>query len=54
MTDTMKDVITKQRGRNELREAALAARMLPLRSYGWAKVQAGLTTVEEVFRVVQD
>ena len=54
MTDTMKDVITKQRGRSELRAAALEAGMIPLRSDGWAKVQAGLTTVEEVFRVVQD
>jgi type II secretory ATPase GspE/PulE/Tfp pilus assembly ATPase PilB-like protein len=37
--------------RGELRELATAVGMRPMRADGWAKVQAGLTTVEEVLRV---
>lgn len=37
-----------------LRDAARAQGMRTLREDGWDKVQAGITTVEEVLRVVQD
>jgi general secretion pathway protein E len=54
VTDAVKDAIATGKSRAELRAAALAGGMVPLREDGWQKVQAGLTTVEEVFRVVQD
>jgi type II secretory ATPase GspE/PulE/Tfp pilus assembly ATPase PilB-like protein len=54
VTDDMKDAIAHKCSRAELRELAIAGGMVPLRSDGWHKVQAGLTTVEEVFRVVQE
>jgi general secretion pathway protein E len=37
-----------------LREMAREQGMVTLREDGWRKVQAGLTTVEEVLRVVQE
>lgn len=54
VTDEVKDAIATGKPRAELRSAAIAGGMVPLREDGWQKVQAGLTTVEEVFRVVQD
>ncbi|HEX7980449.1 MAG TPA: GspE/PulE family protein [Gemmatimonadaceae bacterium] len=54
VTDAVKDAIAGGKPRAELRAAAIGAGMVPLREDGWQKVQAGLTTVEEVFRVVQD
>jgi general secretion pathway protein E len=54
VTDAVKDAITRRASRGELRALATSEGMLPLRSDGWAKVEAGLTTVEEVLRVVQD
>ena len=54
VTDTVKDAIARGKPRAELRAAAIDGGMVPLREDGWQKVQAGLTTVEEVFRVVQD
>jgi type IV pilus assembly protein PilB len=53
MTDDLKDAVTRRAPRGELRALALAGGMVPLRADGWAKVEAGLTTVEEVLRVVQ-
>jgi type II secretory ATPase GspE/PulE/Tfp pilus assembly ATPase PilB-like protein len=54
LTDDLKDAITRRAPRAELRALAAEAGMRPLRADGWAKVEAGLTTVEEVLRVVQD
>jgi general secretion pathway protein E len=54
MTDAVRDAVTRESGRAELREAAKAGGLVPLRVDGWHKVQAGLTTVEEVLRVVQE
>jgi type II secretory ATPase GspE/PulE/Tfp pilus assembly ATPase PilB-like protein len=54
MSDELKDAITHRAPRSQLRTLAIEAGLAPLRSDGWAKVQAGLTTVEEVLRVVQD
>jgi type II secretory ATPase GspE/PulE/Tfp pilus assembly ATPase PilB-like protein len=51
MTDELKDAIVRRVSRGELRELATAVGMRPMRADGWAKVQAGLTTVEEVLRV---
>jgi type II secretory ATPase GspE/PulE/Tfp pilus assembly ATPase PilB-like protein len=53
ISDELKDAIARHAGRAELRALADAAGMVPLRTDGWQKVQAGLTTVDEVLRVVQ-
>jgi type II secretory ATPase GspE/PulE/Tfp pilus assembly ATPase PilB-like protein len=54
VTDAVRDGITRQASRAQLRSAAAASGLIPLRKDGWDKVRAGLTTVEEVLRVVQD
>jgi len=53
MSDALKDAISRRAPRSELRALAQTQGLRPLRSDGWSKVQAGLTTVEEVLRVVQ-
>jgi type II secretory ATPase GspE/PulE/Tfp pilus assembly ATPase PilB-like protein len=54
MSDSLKDAIVRRSPRSELRALAHSQGLRPLRFDGWLKVQAGLTTVEEVLRVVQD
>lgn len=54
MTDAMRDAITHGASRADLRRLAAASGMRALRADGWAKIQAGLTSIEEVLRVVQD
>jgi general secretion pathway protein E len=51
MTDDVKDAIVRRASRAELRARADESGMRPMRFDGWAKVEAGLTTVEEVLRV---
>lgn len=53
VTDAVKDAIGRHAGRAEVRAVAQEAGMRPLRMDGWQKVGQGLTTVEEVLRVVQ-
>jgi general secretion pathway protein E len=53
LTDALRDAIARGAPRSELRTLAQAAAMEPLGGDGWRKVEAGLTTVEEVLRVVQ-
>jgi general secretion pathway protein E len=53
VTDEIKHAIARGASVAELRELAKAARMITLRQDGWAKVQAGMTTVEEVLRVTE-
>jgi type II secretory ATPase GspE/PulE/Tfp pilus assembly ATPase PilB-like protein len=53
ITDELKQAISRAAPQAELRELARGAGMQPLRLDGWAKVQAGLTTVEEVLRVTE-
>jgi type II secretory ATPase GspE/PulE/Tfp pilus assembly ATPase PilB-like protein len=53
MTDDIKDAINARAPRATLRSLAHDAGMLPLAADGWRKIEAGLTTVEEVLRVVQ-
>ena len=48
--DDMRDRITGAPNITELRELAVASGMIGLRADGMAKVKAGITTVEEVFR----
>jgi len=53
VSDDLKDAIARRAGRAELRSLAEAAGMVALRTDGWRKVEAGLTTIDEVMRVVQ-
>ncbi len=48
--DELREKITVSPDITDLRRAALDAGMIPLRNDGMAKVKAGITTVEEVFR----
>jgi general secretion pathway protein E len=51
-SDRIKESITRGEGRLDLRQLALAEGMRPLRADGWSKVERGLTTVDEVMRVL--
>ncbi|HEX2781015.1 MAG TPA: ATPase, T2SS/T4P/T4SS family, partial [Gemmatimonadaceae bacterium] len=53
MTDELKDAITGGASRAALRAVAADAGMPTLAADGWSKIERGLTTVEEVLRVVQ-
>ncbi len=50
-TEEMREKFTAETSINEIREMARASGMVSLRDDGMAKVKAGITTVEEVFRV---
>lgn len=54
VTDDLKDAITRQASRSQLRTMAVSAGLVPLRTDGWEKAKSGLTTIEEVLRVVQE
>ncbi|NJK91122.1 MAG: type II/IV secretion system protein [Blastochloris sp.] len=51
VSNRMSDLITQRKPGTVLRPLALEEGMVPLRTYGFAKVVAGVTTVEEVVRV---
>ena len=53
VTDELRDAIAARAPRSALRALALDAGLVPLATDGWKKAGAGLTTVEEVARVVQ-
>ncbi len=53
VTDDVKQAIASIEPLARLRERAGEAGMTTLREDGWAKVQAGITTVEEVLRVTE-
>jgi type II secretory ATPase GspE/PulE/Tfp pilus assembly ATPase PilB-like protein len=53
VTDELRDAIAGRAPRSALRALALDAGLTPLAADGWKKAVAGLTTVEEVARVVQ-
>jgi type II secretory ATPase GspE/PulE/Tfp pilus assembly ATPase PilB-like protein len=53
-TDEVRDAITRHVSRSQLRSLAIEAGLFPLRNDGWEKVQSGLTSIEEVLRVVQE
>jgi general secretion pathway protein E len=54
LTDEVKDAITSGARRTALVSLVTAHGMVSLRADGWSKVEAGLTTVEEVLRVATD
>lgn len=53
-TDVMRARILSGGAVAELRGLAEANGLVPLRSAGWAKACAGITTIEEVLRVTRD
>jgi type II secretory ATPase GspE/PulE/Tfp pilus assembly ATPase PilB-like protein len=53
VTEPLKQAISRLAPADELRELAAASGFVTLKADGWAKVQAGLTTVEEVLRVTE-
>jgi len=53
ITDDLREAIARGAGKVELREIAIDNGMRTLTTDGWHKVESGLTTVEEVLRVVQ-
>jgi hypothetical protein len=50
--DELRDAVTRRAGAGQLRRLALERGMRPLRADGWRQVVSGVTTVEEVRRVV--
>jgi len=52
VTEAQKRLITRGADVTDIRELAREEGMVSLREDGWRKVQAGLTTIEEVLRVV--
>jgi general secretion pathway protein E len=53
VAEEVKDAILDRRPVAQLRDLAQKQGLIPLRQDGWRKVQAGITTVEEVLRVVE-
>jgi general secretion pathway protein E len=53
LTDQLRETIVGEPARGQMEAIARAGGMLSLRTDGWAKVRAGLTTIEEVLRVTQ-
>ncbi len=53
MTDEMRQTLLKSPNSAALRELAVTQGMTTLKQDGWRKVQAGITTVEEVLRVAE-
>jgi CheY-like chemotaxis protein len=53
ITPSLKELITRKAGEPELRKAALNAGMVPLLDAALQKVKDGITTVDEVLRVIQ-
>jgi general secretion pathway protein E len=52
--EALRQVITSNPDANALREQALSSGMRPLKSDGWNKVLAGVTTPDEILRVTQE
>jgi type II secretory ATPase GspE/PulE/Tfp pilus assembly ATPase PilB-like protein len=52
LSDAMQDAVSRHASRADLRDLAESGGWHPLWDDAWAKVAAGLTTVEEVLRVV--
>jgi len=53
LDDVYRDMITKNPSVSELRRICRERGMITLRDDGFRKVQAGLTTIEEVMKVTE-
>jgi type II secretion system protein E len=54
MHENLRPLIIERTSSNTIKQAAIGNGMKTLRDDGWAKVRAGITTVEEVGRVTQE
>jgi type II secretory ATPase GspE/PulE/Tfp pilus assembly ATPase PilB-like protein len=54
MNEAMRPLVIERTSSSTLKQAACAKGMRTLREDGWAKVCAGISTVEEVARVTQE
>jgi general secretion pathway protein E len=54
VTDEVRSLIMRKAPAGEIRRHAVGHGMVTLRANGWAKVLAGITTVDEVLRVTQE
>jgi len=54
MNDELKEAVMHHASRTQLRTIAAERGLRSMQTDGWAKIQAGLTTLEEVVRVVQE
>jgi len=54
MSDAVKEAVMHRASRAEFRAIAVESGLRPMRLDGWSKVETGLTTIEEVVRVVQE
>ena len=54
ITENVRSLIVRNLSSTEIREAAIADGMVPLRFSGGSKVLAGETSLEEVMRITQD
>ena len=54
VTDSMSEMITQGAGTAAIREASIRQGMVPLRQTGVDLVRAGLTSIDEVYRVTRD
>ncbi len=54
VTDAVQSLITARHSATAIRQQALKEGMRTLRNDGWAKVAAGMTTVEEVLRATEE
>ncbi|MCH7492605.1 type II/IV secretion system protein [Patescibacteria group bacterium] len=52
MTDTIRQMVMKRSNSGEIRTAAIAEGMIPMLDDGLKKAAQGITTIEEVFRVI--
>jgi general secretion pathway protein E len=53
VNDAVKNAISRDASPGELRQIAIDDGLVPLRADGWRQVRAGVTTIEEVLRVIQ-
>jgi type II secretory ATPase GspE/PulE/Tfp pilus assembly ATPase PilB-like protein len=54
MSDELRHVLLTTLDLGAIRQLVREQGMVTLKQDAWAKVQAGITTIEEVLRVVQD
>jgi len=54
LDDEIKDLVIQRQGAHVVKQAALSKGMTTLREDGLRKAQAGITTLDEVYRVTQD
>ncbi len=54
ITEDIRSLILRKATTGEIRRHAMEHGMISLREDGWAKAQAGQTTVEEILRVTQE